>query len=144
MLSMLPDRFQLKFHTATKEGRAYALMLSGKGPKLSEPKDPNAFRVASGWTGKADRPAFMQRYNASMPRFTARLSEHFRCPVLDQTGLKGDFDFRFEYAPDETQPDAAGPSFFTAFQDQLGLKLVTAKASVEVLVIDHAEKPSEN
>jgi uncharacterized protein (TIGR03435 family) len=58
---------------------------------------------------------------------------------LDQTGLKGAFDFKFEYAADDAQPDIIA-SIFASIQG-LGLKLEAAKGPVETLVIDHAEKP---
>ena len=77
--------------------------------------------------------------------------------VVEKTGLAGNFDINLEWPPDETQamrvtqdappvpPFAAGaPSIFTAIQEQLGLKLEPARGLVEILVIDHAEKPSEN
>jgi uncharacterized protein (TIGR03435 family) len=78
-------------------------------------------------------------------------------PVVDQTGLTGKFDFRLTWTPDETQfgavggyrptaaenPDAA-PDLFTAIQAELGLKVLPTKAPVDVLVIDHIERPSAN
>jgi uncharacterized protein (TIGR03435 family) len=64
-------------------------------------------------------------------------------PVLDQTALRGAYDFKLEWAPDGSD-DYAGPSLFTAIQEQLGLKLESTKAAVEILVIDHAEKPDSN
>jgi uncharacterized protein (TIGR03435 family) len=77
--------------------------------------------------------------------------------VIDKTELTGNYDFKLEWTPDEGQgtmrapggdgpaaADAAGPSIFTAVQDQLGLKLESTKGPVEILVIDRAEKPSEN
>jgi uncharacterized protein (TIGR03435 family) len=74
--------------------------------------------------------------------------------VADDTGLSGNFDLNLEYVPDgnrlaglisNTQPlDTAGPSLFTALQEQLGLRLESRKGPVEVFVIDHAERPSEN
>ena len=60
--------------------------------------------------------------------------------VIDKTGLQGDFDFKFDWSPQ----DPNSPSIFTALQEQLGLKLESEKGPVEFLVIDHAEKPSEN
>jgi uncharacterized protein (TIGR03435 family) len=78
-------------------------------------------------------------------------------PVVDQTGLTGKFDFRLRWTADETQFSAVGgykppateypdapPELFTAIQEQLGLKLVSAKNPVDVLVIDHIEEPSAN
>jgi uncharacterized protein (TIGR03435 family) len=76
--------------------------------------------------------------------------------VLDQTGLKGDYTFDLKWTPDESHDagfkgpgdapsaDANGPSIFTALQEQLGLKLESQKGPVDLLVIDHAEKATEN
>ena len=82
----------------------------------------------------------MQRFADSLASITGR-------PVLDRTGLTGSFDFAMEYASDSDAPGAtpfSGPSVFTAFQEQLGLKLDATKAPIEVLVIDSVEKPSAN
>jgi uncharacterized protein (TIGR03435 family) len=72
-------------------------------------------------------------------------------PVLDKTGLTGTFDFWIEYAPSDSpppgaisQPDATGPTFLQALQEQLGLKLESQTGPVDVLVLDHVEQPSEN
>ena len=71
-------------------------------------------------------------------------------PVIDRTGLVGDFDFSLKYTPDDgSNPDAdpnapSSASIFTAMQEQLGLKLEPSKSPVEILVIDHVEQPSEN
>jgi uncharacterized protein (TIGR03435 family) len=82
--------------------------------------------------------------------------------VVDNTGLTGKYDFNLKWTPgDEEQafkqlgpgpdgrpapppPDPSGPTIFTALQEQLGLKLESQKSSVDTLVIDHVEKPSEN
>jgi len=74
--------------------------------------------------------------------------------VIDQTGLTGTFDLDLNWTPDRTPPNApAGvsadadrdaPSIFTALKEQLGLKLESAKRPVEVLVIDHVERPTPN
>ena len=84
-----------------------------------------------------------------IPRFAGR-------PVIDSTGLTGSYDFQLEFAPDNTMGesarrpegaaptmDVAGPTIFEALQ-KLGLKLESGKGRVEVLVIDHVERPSEN
>jgi uncharacterized protein (TIGR03435 family) len=74
-------------------------------------------------------------------------------PVIDQTGISGRYDFDLEWLPDETQfggmglkpnPDLPKPDLFAAIQRQLGLKLEATRSPVDVLVVDHAEKPSEN
>jgi uncharacterized protein (TIGR03435 family) len=68
--------------------------------------------------------------------------------VVDKTGLTGRYDFSLRWTPDDAPDSSAShpsaPSMFTAIQEQLGLKLVPSKGHVEVLVIDHIEKPSEN
>jgi len=75
-------------------------------------------------------------------------------PILDRTGLTGVYDFELEFTPfqlppktdadDSPPPDLFGTSIFTAFQDQLGLRLESVKVPVEVLLIDRAERPGEN
>jgi len=67
-------------------------------------------------------------------------------PVLDKTGLQGFFDLSLDWVPDSAQPDptSAGPSLFTALEEQTGLKLEPRKAPFEFLAVDHVEKPSGN
>jgi uncharacterized protein (TIGR03435 family) len=67
--------------------------------------------------------------------------------VVDKTGLTGRYDFELRWTPDDTPTDSAlagGPSIFTAVQEQLGLRLKSTRAPVEVLVIDSAEQPTPN
>jgi uncharacterized protein (TIGR03435 family) len=107
-----------------------------------------------GLNGKVDIHA------ASLDQMAGQLSHLLAIdrPVVDRTGIAGIFDFHFEYTPgenvphvgfrdDATEPAAAtsaGPSIFTALQEQLGLKLEPARGPGEFLVIDHVERPSEN
>jgi uncharacterized protein (TIGR03435 family) len=87
------------------------------------------------------------------------LSSRVGRPILDRTGLKGNYDFKLEWTPDAAEPmkggpgekaeaapaaDLSGPSIFTALQEQLGLKLEATKAPVDIIIIDRAEKPTEN
>ena len=73
-------------------------------------------------------------------------------PVADQTGLSGTFDFALEFTPEmpngvrpgETQSDSSGPTFLTALTEQLGLKLNSEKGDVDLIMVDHVERPSEN
>jgi uncharacterized protein (TIGR03435 family) len=81
--------------------------------------------------------------NATMAQLAAFLTDSVKRPVSDETGIKGNFDFDAEYAESDAQAEAA-PPLLRALQDQLGLKLQTQPGAVEVLVIDHAEKPSGN
>ena len=76
--------------------------------------------------------------------------------VVDKTDLTGNFDMSMTWTPDETQAmqfpnvpqprpaDPTGPSLFTAIQQQLGLKLESSRGPVDILIIDRAEKPSQN
>jgi len=89
------------------------------------------------------------------------LSQQLQRTVLDKTGLTGKYDLELTWTPDQgadpmfkgpegspqrgdAAPDSSGPSIFTALQEQLGLRLQSAKGPVETLVIDHVEMPSEN
>jgi uncharacterized protein (TIGR03435 family) len=153
--SLLADRFRLAFHRETKELPVYALVLAKAGPKLKEAVlggDPGAFKgVAPEFKGvyhgqDADGPALFGK-EASMSELAHTLSgspwvglDRF---VIDATGLKGVYDFKVSVsaAPD-SDPDA--PSIFTVLESHLGLKLESRKGPMEMLVIDHAEKPSDN
>ncbi len=71
-----------------------------------------------------------------------RLGQQLGRPVIDRTGIEGEFDFKVDYAIDDN-PNS-GSSLLVAVQEQLGLKLEAAKGPVETLVVDHAERPSAN
>ena len=110
----------------------------------------------------------MNFQRASAPMLAQFLSQQLNRTVLDKTGLKDNYDFSLQWTPDPGQGQMAGgagagengqtstgtqpapnssdssPSIFTALQEQLGLKLKSEKGPVEVLAIDHVEKPSEN
>jgi uncharacterized protein (TIGR03435 family) len=72
------------------------------------------------------------------------LSSNIGQPVIDLTGLTGAYDYKLEWLPDHATGDSNAPSIFTAVQEQLGLKLESTKHAVDVLVVDSAERPSEN
>jgi uncharacterized protein (TIGR03435 family) len=89
----------------------------------------------------------------AIPTFTFYLSQMLNRTVIDETGLMGMFDFHLEFAPDDVTPgiaasgdasDPLGPAIFAALQAQLGLKLEAGKGPVELLVIEHVEKPTGN
>lgn len=150
---LLADRFQLTLHRDKKQLTVYALTVGKNGPKLTRSEAaspiPNLIFRAGNWPVR----------NATMEEFAGVMQAHLDRPVVDQTGLKGRFDFQLQWTPDETpfaSPGGPGeppkpperadslPDFFTAIQQQLGLKLESTKAQVDVLVIDKVEKPSEN
>jgi uncharacterized protein (TIGR03435 family) len=141
--TLLADRFQVKFHRETRQGPVYKLIVAKSGPKLHEPTEreetrPNLKIEVDGFVG----------HEVSMRWFTDALSAQLDRPVMDGTDLTGGYDFRLHYTPDNSEPaDPNAPSaasILTAVQEQLGLKLESAKGPVEILVIDHVEKPSEN
>jgi uncharacterized protein (TIGR03435 family) len=141
--ALLADRFKLTVHEETKPGLVYNLVLTSEHPKLSPPADKNTYSVVVyGFTGVAEHPDFMRGENATMAQFAERLSWLLEHPVIDQTGLKGRFDFTISFVKEPTDP-SQGPSLFTSVRD-LGLKLESSKAPVRRLVIDHADKPSDN
>jgi uncharacterized protein (TIGR03435 family) len=144
--TLLAERFSLKVHRETRQENVFVLVVAKGGPKLQAPKDTTRSGIASGRTGGyGPGPAvgyYAQGFNASMVQIAHELESVMRRRVLDQTGLSGNYDFRFEYGDDSTTGNA--PAYLTAFQDATGLKLNTAKGPVEFLVVDHADKPSAN
>ena len=150
----LAERFQLKFHNEKRELAVYALEPGKMGPKLTKSGgDPNGL-PALFFQGLGK----LSVNNATMADFAQLMQGAvLDRPVIDRTGLQGRYNFPLKWTPDESQfegfgvkvpppsnaPDAP-PNLFAAVQEQLGLKLDPTKASVDVLVIDHVEKPSEN
>ena len=161
MQKLLADRFKLTFHRDKKELSVYTITIGKNGPKLTKSEgNPNG-PPSLLFRGLGMLPA----QNASMAEFAGVMQAAvLDKPVLDQTGLAGKFDFTLTWTPDEFQfaglgvkvpppgdpsvtigpRGTASPDLFTAFQEQLGLKLESTKAPAEVFVIDRVEKPSEN
>lgn len=162
--SMLAERFNLKFHRETRQVPVYILAFDKKGSKLKEAsgemirlKDGTSVKNQSLlWTPapqpdgtRSDHIIRMFARDKSMKELVDTLSRLMDRPVLDRTGLKGNYDITLDYemesdAGDRPGADITGPAMFTAFREQLGLKFEATKAPVDVLVIDHAEKPSAN
>ena len=164
LLPLLADRFQLKVHTEIRDLPVLALVVAKGGPKLHEAKPgdtyPNGIKGFEGQTGPGMMhmgPGQLTAQGLPISSVARLLSEQLGLMVQDETGLTGKYDFTLQWTPDRGATDAghagpdntastesAGPSVFTAIQEQLGLKLESRKAPVEVLVIDHVEGPSEN
>jgi uncharacterized protein (TIGR03435 family) len=143
MLQMLlVDRFQLKFHRVNKEGPVYVLVRGNVALKLQDPKNKDEFPWAGGLGGGGINGDGLAGQNISMPQLAARLSGYLHRPVVDQTGLKGSYDFKYEYSTDESTFDVVSCIF--ASVQGIGLKLKAAKGPVETIIIDHVERPSEN
>lgn len=140
--ALLAERFKLAAHTETREMPIYALVVAKGGPKLVK-SSVNGTTIS---TGKSR--ITIQGGDNSLALLTFELSWRLGRPVIDQTGLAGRYEFTLNWTADDvasSSADAAdGPSLFTALQEQLGLKLESTKGPVPLLVVDHAEKPSEN
>jgi uncharacterized protein (TIGR03435 family) len=138
---MLEERFQLKIHHETREMPVYSLVVGKSGPKFKRSDAAGDASVSQG--------AVQGKYRViahKMPVFVlaSMLENQIDRMVLDKTGLEGNFDFQLEWALDMNVNDVSAPSVFSAVQEQLGLKLESAKGPLDVIVIDHAEKASEN
>jgi len=139
--SLLEERFKLAVHHENKEIPVYFLVLAKGGYEESTVKGPPSPEV--------------HRFGAGGPvtAITDSLSSMLGRPVIDKTGITGSHNFQMEVPIEDypRSPDAfaqagasAGAVIFGALERQLGLKLESGKAPVDVLVIDHIEKPSEN
>jgi uncharacterized protein (TIGR03435 family) len=151
---LLAERFQLKVHREMREMPAFALTVAKGGSKLQTPvaeKDlqagvpQNRINIYGHghWQGHSALLSNLSRSLTGEPEAEGR-------PIVDKTGLTGQYDFTLRWTPVDPGPGAAPtdpgewPSLFTALEEQLGLKLIPAKEQIEVIVIDSVEKPSEN
>jgi uncharacterized protein (TIGR03435 family) len=135
---LLAERFQLLVHRETKTVSAYILEVVKNRPKLEK-------AVGDGDSSTNSSHGRLDARHTDMDLFANVLGRNVELPVVNRTGLDGPFDFKLEWTPDgdRQRPDSA-PSIFTALQEQLGLRLRTGKAPLEVVVIDRAEKPAAN
>jgi uncharacterized protein (TIGR03435 family) len=156
LMNMLEDRMQLKFHREKKEMRMYALTIGKDGSKLTPHEAQNAHDP---WIDIAQEKFLHLKFTATavpMDYFAFRLATMMDLPVVDLTGLKGGYDFTLSYTRDlppefpqggkinGEDPDTTGATVFEAVKQQLGLELKAQRGPVEVIVIDHAEKPTAN
>jgi uncharacterized protein (TIGR03435 family) len=152
MQALLADRFKLTFHRETRSLRAYALVLGKNGPKLSESAGAEGgIRGERGQTPNATR---IVAKGVSFQLLSTMLPSLLGYPVLDMTGLPGNYDFQLEWTPfqppprssgeEGPPPDLSGTSIFAALQEQLGLKLEARKEPVEMFIIEGAEKATGN
>jgi len=147
--TMLADRFRLTLHREMKRMPVYVLTIAKGAPKLTTSKDDEKPALAVNGNPAVptgDRVLFGRKASMAQLTLVLGLPAVTDRPVLDRTGLTGEFTFEAKFAPVDNNGvnNTSSPSIFTALQEQLGLKLEAADAPVEVLVIDHAEKPGEN
>jgi uncharacterized protein (TIGR03435 family) len=152
--SILADRFKLAVHHETRELPLYVLTVAKGGPKLkqSAPDDPAAATPRR--RGMMMGNGKVTATDAQLSMLVTALSRNLGRTIIDKTGLTGNYDFSLQWAPNEGSaapgPDGAasavdpGASIFTAVQEELGLKLESTKGPVDVIVIDHIERPTEN
>ncbi len=158
----LEDKCDLRFHRETKEVPVYTLTVAKGGPKI-QPSKPGNCRPMTQTTVPelaADEPKLpfcdwtwsvkggtidVTGLGVTMDQLATGMLDGLDRLVVNRTGLAGIFDVHLEYAAETAprEPDPTGPSVFTAVQ-QLGLKLSPDKGNVEVLVVDHMDKPSDN
>lgn len=141
--TLLAGRFQLQIRRTTKELPVLALEPAKNGAKLV------AAEAQGGNLGIRAACGLMEGNRSTMANLVYALSRQLDRPVRDRTSLAGIYNFRLQWTPDAGPcPDAAAghdfPDLFTALQEQLGLRLESARGPVEVIVIDRAEKPGEN
>jgi uncharacterized protein (TIGR03435 family) len=173
--ALLADRFQLRVRHEKKEMPIYALVLARKdgklGPDLVETKEgscqqfdpthppppPQPGAAPPRMCGQMMvSPIALTVISHTISDLTPLLSRLLGRTVVDETGLKGNFDINLAVTPDafrapspqspgdNSNTDSAAPSVFTAFQERLGLKFESKKGPVEMIVIEKVEKPSEN
>jgi uncharacterized protein (TIGR03435 family) len=154
---LLEDRFQLKFHFEKRELPVYAMVVLPTGAKITPSAgDPNAFPGIG--FGQEPGVLSLRGINTTLDGAANGLQSNILDkPVVNHTGLTGRYDFLLRWTPDAGQianfgglapgnandPDAP-PDIFSAFQQQLGLKLESTKALVDVMVIEKIERPSAN
>lgn len=140
--SLLADRFQLKAHHENRERPVFDLVIAKGGSKLVDTPagTPGGYSTGNGrLNGKG----------ITVDTLVFSLANEVGRTVVNKTGLTGKYDMDLKWTPDDEQQSGqqsadAGPSIFTALEEQLGLKLVSAKGPVDTIVIDHIEKPSED
>jgi len=144
MRALLADRFHLRAHTEKKEMPVYVLVVAKGGPKFrkSPPGAQKLFTLQSKGKG-----TMITVSSGDMAQLAGEFSKgnNVDRPVIDKTGLTGTYDYKLEWGDDTAaDADSGTVSVYTAFLEQLGLRLQPTRAPVQVLIVDHAEKPSEN
>jgi uncharacterized protein (TIGR03435 family) len=145
---LLAQRFKLALHREIREEPVYELVVDKGGSKLRETTTTSRGEGTKGGKGEILGVA------AAIPDLMYVLSQRLGRSVIDKTSLTGKYDFKLTWPPDPREagvpspgadsPSASDPSIFAALQEDLGLKLQSARGPVEILVIDHVEMPDAN
>ncbi len=159
--ALLLDRLKLTIHRETRELPIYSMVVGKSGSKLQEtkPSAPGATVMRGGPSVRTSRtgsgPITLTVLHCANTDLAGVFVPHVGHTVIDKTGLTSVYDFTLEFMPDDaavapvagsapSAPDPTAPSIFTAIQEQLGLKFESGKGPVDVIVIDHVERPSGN
>jgi uncharacterized protein (TIGR03435 family) len=158
LLTLLVDRFGMKYHHETRELPVYDLSVAKGGIKMTaskpDPDEEGNHRMMMGH-------GHFESEGTGMDVLTRSLSQNLGRTVVDKTSLTGNFDYKLDWTPDVapaaianvsnpadgdnlTSHDTGGPSLFTAIEEQLGLKLDAAKGPIDVVVIDQLNQPTAN
>jgi uncharacterized protein (TIGR03435 family) len=146
--TLLADRFKLQIHHVQKDLPVYNLVVNKGGPKLNESSADAKFNFVASGLGRfgvrivATHMTMQQLIDHQLGGYTDR-------PIFDKTGLTAAYDFTLEFTVENVSPGLeAGPNdspaLVTAVQEQLGLKLEPGRVRFDTILIDRAEKPSEN
>jgi uncharacterized protein (TIGR03435 family) len=171
MRSILEDRFKLRIHRETRHGPVYELALGKGSPKLKPLQDGSCTPVLVGrplpplpsgqhlCRNMVSSLGSVEFEGGTLSMFAGLLGLILDRPVIDKTGITNYFEIHLKFSPDDSAPSRPSttdpgapaavrapdaPGIFQAIQEQLGLRLVPKKGPVDVLVIDHIERPSEN
>jgi uncharacterized protein (TIGR03435 family) len=166
LVALLEERFGLKYHHETRDLPMYELVVAKGGAKMQASKpepegpDPGAGPKPSNHMLMMHGRGHIESTGTGVAGLARLLSGQLGRTVIDKTGLTGDFDYKLDWTPDDatlamtkagnpsgdnaSSPDTAGPSLFTAIEEQLGLKLESTKGPVDVIVIDQLNQPTAN
>lgn len=133
--TLLIERFQLRYHTESRQLTTLALVLAKGGSKVRASQD------GGGKERITIRPGEISGVHIPFGHFVSVLGAQLKQGVANETGLAGPFDLTLTFLPEGAADAASGPSVYAALEEQLGLRLEARKRQVEVLVIDAAEKP---
>jgi uncharacterized protein (TIGR03435 family) len=151
--ALLADRFRLKFHRESKVMPVYWVVQGKDGFKPPDAKDTETLLKEGPRGAKPGFHGMFLMQHSDLPALAEGLSRVVGRPVLDKTGVDGKFVFYLEWTADPGMPGAdarsnplpdAPPSIFAVLQEKFGLKLESGRATIEVLVIDQVERPTEN
>jgi uncharacterized protein (TIGR03435 family) len=136
--TLLTERFQLKVRHATKDLPVYNLVVAKGGLKMKASAEDEKFAMSVDSRVNGGKVTRVTAKHCSIEQLLGYLEPQADRPLTDRSGLSGFYDFEIEYS------HPGGPALTTALQSQLGLKLEAATAPFDMVVIEHAEKPSAN